>query len=95
MAFYIKSSANTFYYKEDGTQVPALVDGRRYMSDAKSYSTEAAAQAVIDKTDPFHWCFELKEKGRTLSIVLIDQMVVLPIKNYIQQRVKQILLYLL
>ena len=71
MAFYIKSSANTFYYKEDGTKVPAIVDGGYVgdMSDAKSYSTEAAAQAVIDKTDPFHWSFELKQQGKTLTVV--------------------------
>ena len=66
MAFYIKSSANTFYYKEDGTQVPALVDGRRYMSDAKSYSTEAAAQAVIDANPS--WIATAKSNGETFSV---------------------------
>ena len=41
MAFYIKATNNTVNYKEDGTQVWGL-------QDAKGYSTEAAAQAVID-----------------------------------------------
>jgi len=68
MAFYIKSKdleANDYYYhKENGVSVMPQDKGT-----SKGYSTEAAAQSVIDKTDPFHWCFELKEKGRTLSIV--------------------------
>ena len=62
MAFYIKATTNTINYKEDGTQVLGL-------EDAKGYSTEAAAQAVIDKTDPFHWSFELKQQGKTLTVV--------------------------
>ena len=67
MAFYIKSNdpemnQNT-YYSEDGSTIYTTSTG------AKGYSTEAAAQAVIDKTDPFHWSFELKQQGKTLTVV--------------------------
>ena len=69
MAFYIKSSANTYYYKEDGTKVPAIVDGNYVgdTSDAKSYSTEAAAQAVIDANPT--WIATAKSNGETFSVV--------------------------
>ena len=67
MAFYIKSNdpemnQNT-YYSEDGSTIYTT------STSAKGYSTEAAAQAVIDKTDPFHWSFELKQQGKTLTVV--------------------------
>ena len=68
MAFYIKSNdpeANdTYYHMENGVSI--------YPKDkvtAKGYSTESSAQAVIDKTDPFHWSFELKQQGKTLTVV--------------------------
>ena len=68
MAFYIKSSANTYYFKEDGTKVPDLVDGSFVgnLSDAKSYSTEAAAQADIDANPS--WIATAKSNGETFSV---------------------------
>ena len=67
MAFYIKSNdpemnQNT-YYSEDGGTIYTT------STSAKGYSTEAAAQAVIDRTDPFHWSVELKEQGKTFTVV--------------------------
>ena len=67
MAFYIKSNdpemnQNT-YYSEDGSTIYTT------STSAKGYSTEAAAQAVIDRTDPFHWSVELKEQGKTFTVV--------------------------
>jgi len=67
MAFYIKSNEpemnQSYYYSEDGGTLYTV------STNAKDYSTQSSAQAVIDKNDPFHWCFELKSKGLTLSVV--------------------------
>ena len=62
MAFYIKATNNTINYKEDGTQVLGL-------ADAKGYSTEAAAQAVIDSNPS--WITALKNAGETMTVVEI------------------------
>jgi len=59
MAFYIKATTNTINYKEDGTQVLGL-------EDAKGYSTEAAAQAVIDSNPS--WIVALKNAGETMGV---------------------------
>ena len=59
MAFYIKAKDNTVNYKDDGTQVYEL-------DNAKSYSTEAAAQAVIDNNPS--WISGAKSTGATFSI---------------------------
>ena len=59
MAFYIKAKDNTVNYKDDGTQVYEL-------DNAKSYSTEAAAQAVIDSNPS--WITALKNAGETMSV---------------------------
>ena len=59
MAFYIKATINTINYKEDGTQVLGL-------ADAKGYSTEAAAQAVIDSNPS--WITTLKNAGETMTV---------------------------
>ena len=59
MAFYIKAKDNTVNYKDDGTQVYKL-------DNAKSYSTEAAAQAVIDSNPS--WISAAKSTGATFSI---------------------------
>ena len=67
MAFYIKSNDpvmnQSYYYSEDGSTIYTT------STSAKGYSTEAAAQAVIDRTDPFHWSVELKEQGKTFTVV--------------------------
>tara|TARA_B100000131_G_scaffold49753_1_gene44357 strand:+ start:362 stop:550 length:189 start_codon:yes stop_codon:yes gene_type:complete len=62
MAFYIKAKDNTVNYKDDGTQVYKL-------DNAKSYSTEAAAQAVIDSNPS--WITALKNAGETMTVVEI------------------------
>ena len=59
MAFYIKATDNTINYKEDGTQV-------MLRADAKGYSTEAAAQAVIDSSPS--WITALKNAGKTMGV---------------------------
>ena len=59
MAFYIKAKDNTVNYKDDGTQVYEL-------DNAKSYSTEAAAQAVIDNNPS--WITALKNAGATMIV---------------------------
>ena len=73
MAFYIKSNDpemnQSIYYSEDGGTIYST------STSAKGYSTEAAAQAVIDSTEPltlmhdFHWCHRLKQEGKTLRVV--------------------------
>ena len=59
MGFYIKKKMGTILYKEDGT----ATDSR---SIAKSYDTEAAAQAVIDSNPS--WITTLKNAGETMII---------------------------
>ena len=64
MAFYIKSNdpemnQNT-YYSEDGSTIYTT------STSAKGYSTEAAAQAVIDANPT--WIATAKSNGETFSV---------------------------
>ena len=60
MAFYIRPEKFTLFYKEDGTQVLGI-------EDAKGYSTEAAAQAVIDANPS--WIAAKKSSGSTFIVI--------------------------
>ena len=59
MAFYIRPEKFTLFYKEDGTQVLGI-------EDAKGYSTEAAAQAVIDSNPS--WITALTNSGKKMIV---------------------------
>ena len=66
MAFYIRSTDpnrphyNASYWSEDGNPVPQL-------DFAKHYSTESAAQTVIDTSG--NWVHWQKSMGLTFSVV--------------------------
>ena len=60
MAFYIRPEKFTIFYQEDGTEA---ING---LNDAKGYSTEAAAQAVIDSSPS--WITALKNAGETMIV---------------------------
>ena len=65
MAFYIRTEKFTIFYQEDGTEA---ING---LNDAKGYSTEAAAQAVIDANPS--WIATKKSGGSTFMVTELKE----------------------